>query len=67
MRAKRDPDWEFVVSLLRNSGDQRRDVGLLKAQVAFFQASAEQNRRRNGLAQQFQMERWKRRAAALPS
>ena len=63
MRAKRDPDWEFVVSLLRNCGDQRRDIGLLKAQVAFFQANAEQSRRQKNLVANIQMERWKRRAA----
>lgn len=63
MRQKREPDWEFVVSLLRNSGDQRRDVGLLKAQVAFFQANAEQQRRQRDLAAKMQMERWVRKAA----
>jgi hypothetical protein len=62
MRQKREPDWEFVVSLLRNSGDQRRDVGLLKAQVAFFQANAEQNRRQRTIAASYQMERWVRKA-----
>lgn len=63
MRQKREPNWEFVVSLLRNSGDQRRDVGLLKAQVAFFQASTEQNRRQRNIAASYQMERWIRKAA----
>ena len=63
MRQKRDPDWEFVVSLLRNCGDQRRDVGLLKAQVAFYQSSAEQNRRQRNMAATYQMERWVRKAA----
>jgi hypothetical protein len=64
MRAKKDPDWEFVVSLMRNCGDQRRDVGLLKAQVAYFQATAEENKRRNGMVQQFQLQRWVNRATA---
>lgn len=63
MRHKRDPDWEFVVSVLRNSGDHRRDVGLLKAQVAFYQADADAARRQRNLAASFQTERWVRKAA----
>lgn len=65
MRAKKEPDWEFVVSLLRNCGDQRRDVGLLKAQLAFYQASADRSRKERNIANSYQMERWVRKAAAV--
>jgi hypothetical protein len=34
-REKREPDWDFIVSLMRNCGDARRDIGLMKAQLAF--------------------------------
>jgi hypothetical protein len=39
MRRKAAPSWELVVSILRNAGDCRRDVGLLKAQIAFYEHS----------------------------
>lgn len=67
MRQKKEPDWEFVVSLLRNCGDQRRDVGLLKAQLAFFQASADQSRRQRNITASYQMERWVRKAGVQRS
>lgn len=62
MRTKEAPDWEFVASLLRNSGDCRRDVGLLKAQVAFFMLDAEKNRRIDRQRNDWNMRRWIRRA-----
>jgi hypothetical protein len=64
MRIKEAPDWEFVVSLLRNAGDSRRDVGLLKAQVAFLQAATEADKRRERQRNQWNMDRWIRRAKA---
>ncbi len=63
MRQKREPSWEFVVSLMRNSGDQRRDTAFMKAQIAFFQAAAEQHRRQRSIASAYQTERWVRKAA----
>lgn len=62
-RVKEAPDWEFIVSLLRNSGDCRRDVGLLKAQVAFFQGASERERKREQQKNKWSMDRWIRRAS----
>lgn len=61
MRQKSEPDWEFVVSLIRNSGDQRRDIGLMKAQIAYFQHSEEQRRRQRSIGDKVMMERWVKR------
>ena len=36
MRTKTDPTWEFIVSLMRNSGETRRDIGLMKSEIAFL-------------------------------
>lgn len=44
MRAKAAPSWEVIVSVLRNSGDCRRDVRLLKAQLAFHQYESARQR-----------------------
>lgn len=63
-RNKEAPDWEFVVSLLRNAGDVRRDVGLLKSQVAFFRLAAEADARRERQRNKWNMDRWVRRAKA---
>jgi hypothetical protein len=61
-RAKEQPDWDFVVALIRNSGDVRRDVGLLKAQLAFLQQKAERDQAIRRTADRMSMERWIRRA-----
>lgn len=66
MRQKAQPTWEFVVSLLRNAGDVRRDVGLLKAQVTFLQQAADSHRRQQKQRDQLTLERWKKRMA-VPS
>ena len=36
MREKVDPTWEFIVSLIRNSGETRRDIGLMKQENMFL-------------------------------
>lgn len=36
MRTKADPTWEFIVSLMRNSGETRRDIGLMKSEINFL-------------------------------
>ena len=36
-RKKAEPTWAFVVSLMRNCSDSRRDQGLLKAQLSFYE------------------------------
>jgi hypothetical protein len=44
-RQKAEPTWPFIVSLIRNSGDMRRDVGLMKAELAFYRAKHAENER----------------------
>ncbi|HEY1630813.1 MAG TPA: hypothetical protein VGF56_05825 [Rhizomicrobium sp.] len=66
MRQKAPPDWEFIVSLLRNSGDCRRDVGLLKAQLSYFQFEAERSRERTRLRNKAFMDRFARRMGTTP-
>jgi hypothetical protein len=62
MRSKAEPDWEFIVSILRNSGECRRDVGLFKAQIAFFEHQNEQRRTQDAHRNQMSMRKWLRRA-----
>jgi hypothetical protein len=62
MRAKSEPDWEFIVSILRNSGDCRRDVGLLKAQLAFHESQVEQWKTQERFRNQISMDRWTAKA-----
>lgn len=42
---KQGPTWDLLVSILRNSGDCRRDVGLLKAQLNYFQFREQREKR----------------------
>lgn len=62
MRQKAEPGWDFIVSVLRNAGDIRRDVGLMKAQIAFYQATSEREKKRQRIQSKISMERWVRRA-----
>lgn len=62
MRRKIEPDWMFVVSILRNSGDCRRDVGLLKAQIAFHESQNEQRKSQDRFRAQMSLDRWTRSA-----
>ncbi|TIX28266.1 hypothetical protein [Mesorhizobium sp.] len=61
-RAKQAPDWELIVSLLRNSGDCRRDVGLIKAQAMFLQGRVDQLLRQEKLRNDYQLNRWMKKA-----
>jgi hypothetical protein len=63
-RLKAEPSWEFVASLIRNSGDCRRDTELLKSQVAFYEAAAERRRHLDKTRNQFQMNKWIRASSA---
>lgn len=60
-RNKSAPTWDFIVSLLRNSGKVRRDVGLLKAQIGFYQACAARDEQGRKFNEQASFEKWKRR------
>ncbi|UCI23697.1 hypothetical protein [Mesorhizobium sp. B2-8-5] len=57
-RVKEAPDWELIVSLLRNSGDCRRDVGLIKAQAAYLQSRVDQLSRQEKMRMDLQFRRW---------
>lgn len=61
-RVKTEPTWEFVVSVLRNCGDVRRDTELLKVQLAFFQSSAARQKEQESIRYKRQFDRWVRRA-----
>lgn len=64
MRVKAAPDWEFIVSFLRFSGDSRRDIGMLKGQLAFYKSRADSLERQRKIKNENQIQRWIRRAVA---
>lgn len=61
-RAKAAPSWEFIVSMLRNSGDCRRDVGLMKVQIAFLQGRLDMWMRQKKLHNDHKWQRWLEKA-----
>lgn len=62
-RAKAPPSWPLIISILRNSGECRRDVGFILAQNAFLQKAAERDRRQQRIASKLAMDKWMRRLA----
>jgi hypothetical protein len=62
---KAEPTWDLLVSILRNSGDCRRDVGLMKAQIAYFRMREEQEKAYRVLANRRQFDRFMRRGKAV--
>ena len=66
-RRKAVPDWEFVVSMLRNSGDCRRDVGLLKMQVNFLQHRLDSWDRQRKTRDRMNVERWMQKNERAPA
>ena len=64
-RAKAAPTWPLIISIIRNSGDCRRDVSALKAELAFHRSQAERERRQQKLRDKFQFDRLIRQGAAL--
>jgi hypothetical protein len=50
--AKCEPTWEFIVSLIRNSGDTRRDIGLLKTEIAFLKMQNDTLRKQQKIRQE---------------
>lgn len=58
MRRKAEPDWMFVVSMLRNSGDCRRDVQLMKTQINFLQNRLDLWQKQRALGQRMKFEKW---------
>ncbi len=57
-RQKAAPDWDFIVSMLRNSGDCRSDVALMKTQLSFLQQRLDRWQRERRLAERMKFERW---------
>lgn len=68
-RDKAEPDWMFIVSMLRNSGDCRRDVGLMKTQINFLQLRLDMWQRQRVLRDRTNFERWlaKSRRGTVPA
>ena len=52
------PDWEFVVSLMRNSAEGRRDMGIIKAERDFWQRHAKQLETEKRIKTNFTLDRW---------
>lgn len=59
VRSKQEPTWEFIVSLMRNCGDARRDVGIIKSQLAYFQAREEAERRMSRMRSHWEIKQWR--------
>lgn len=66
-RKKAEPDWEFIVSLLRNSGDCRRDVGLMKTQLSFLQQRLDFWTKQRKATDNAKWARWMERASVAKS
>lgn len=66
VREKLQPSWEFVVSLMRNSGEARRDVGLLKAQISFYETQQEYHKRLGRMNSRFAIDKWREAIDAEP-
>lgn len=62
--SKREPDWEFVVSVIRNCGRTRRDTSFITSQLAYLQAADRRRNERNRHQMEWQNKRWLRRVAA---
>lgn len=44
-REKSEPDWPMIVSLIRNSGDMRRDIDFMKENLRFYMQKCERMER----------------------
>lgn len=62
MRVKRDPSWELVCSILRCSSEMRRDVSLMRSQIAFYEQRQEAQQTHRRTREQYDFERLMRRA-----
>ena len=62
-REKAEPDWNFIVNLMRNSGDTRRDVSILKQQLSSFRFAYERTEEQRQLSSKMQFRRWMDRQA----
>lgn len=57
-RIKKDPDWGFIVSLIRASGDCQRDYAMLRAENSFLRNAYDRNDRIRRQRSQMHMDRW---------
>ena len=57
-RSKAKPTWEMVVSILRYSERCRRDTGLLKSQLAFYEHQYNQFCEQRDRRQKWQFDEW---------
>lgn len=64
LEPKEQPDWQMVVSILRNSGDCRRDVDLLKQQLAWTTGRMERLEEAERQNSRRIFEKWMRRGGA---
>lgn len=62
MRVKREPSWELVCSILRCSSEMRRDVSLMRAQIAFYEQRQEAQQIHRRTREQYDFERLMRRS-----
>lgn len=63
-RRKVEPDWQFIVSLMRNCGDSRRDVGLMKAQIGYLESRVRDHERTTRANSEFRFRRFMAQQAA---
>lgn len=59
-REKAPPTWPLLISIIRNSGACRRDVGVMKAEIAALRFQVERDERHRKQRQKSQFDRWLR-------
>jgi hypothetical protein len=67
MREKAEPDWWFVVNLMRACGDSRRDVTILKQQLSSYKSAYERSEEQRRISSNMQFRRFMDRQRALAS
>jgi hypothetical protein len=63
-REKAEPTWEFIVSIMRNCGESRRDVGLFKQIISHYEFREAQAKRMQHMSQRFRIQEWQEAQAA---
>lgn len=57
-REKAEPDWWFIVNLMRNCGDSRRDVTILKQQLSSYKFAYERSEEQRRVSSNMQFRRF---------
>lgn len=65
--AKRDPDWEFIVSVMRGAENYGRDAGVLKAENAFLKSRLDTIERNEKRRREADFDKWVARSRKSPS